>query len=395
MKTQLFLLYPLPKDDFKRKAFCQRVHLFHQQSLYNIPLLLLGSGCLSMFIYMAGSSVYRLSIWLCAFAVVTTAIFICDRLYRHMGRYKDLRGWIILRGTLGWLAFALYGLSPFLLPNDVDQVFLITLYTILLFIWFMSLFSMNPFPEYYVASTLITLLPLSYQMLQQQQFLNLSLVALLPVAMLVALPKAFLLTRTAVRDISYQLLLQQEVDDHLQAKQQLHTSSLYDRPTGLANKRFFLESSQIIVASNLRMNTRIGLVMIDISNIPQLKLKLNEKHLKKMVQITADRLGSSIRASDIAARVCEYRFAVLVANIESEQQLDILSESFTSKLQVELPIKEQETRLQISIGSAIAPDDGDCIDQLYRSAEQRLTQISKLRKRRNMARDDVSLPDLK
>ena len=383
MKTPLFLLYPQPSDDFSRKVFCQRVHLFHKQSLLNIPIMMLGTGCLAWFQFVSETPIEHLWIWIAAFLITTIAIIICDRLYRELCSFKELRNWIILRCSIGLIAFLLYGLSPFLIPETSDQIYSVILYTILLFIWFMSLFSINIIPEYYLAATLVLLPPLSYFMLAQEQYLNMMLTILLPLAILVALPKAFLLTKTSISDISYQLLLQQEVEDHHKAKQQIGASALYDELTGIANKRFFLETSQIMIASTLRMHKRVGLVMLEIDNAAQLSLQLDLNNMQKTLKVTADRIASSIRSSDIAARIDEFRFAILIVNLDSENQLDILIASLTNKLSNELPLRQPDTHLSVSIASSIAPDDGHDINCLFRTTEQRLKQISKLRKRRN------------
>lgn len=383
MHNNLLLLFSPIENSFEQEMFCHRVDVFHQHCRFNVPMVLVGAGCIALFLWLAKISSFTLIAWLLALSIVVTAMIICDRLYDPQEKYPQIRGWLKLRFFIGICSTSLYGLSPFLIPSGAELYLIVCMFTIIIFIWCMSLLSMTTFPEYYLIYTAGLLLPMAvYLQYYDQQATSLFLL-LLCIAVMVALPKAFSLSQTAIREISHRLLLKHEIEDHLSARNQLTKHAIYDELTGLYNTRLFTESAQIIIANASRIRKRVGLIMLDVDNFSTICNQVGTKQADLVLQLTADRLINNIRESDIPARIGGDRFAVLIANLDNEEQLEKLIDSLSEKLAEPILLTHQQLSIQVSFGSAISPDDDCDIKRLLLSAQQRMNQIKRVRHRRS------------
>lgn len=384
MYNNLFLLFSPTDGAFEQEMFCHRVAVFHQHCRFNAPMVMVGAACISLFLSLAETSPFTLMLWLLALAIVVSAMIICDRIYDPEETYPQVQGWLKLRLFIGSCCAILYGLSPFLIPTESDLALSVCMFTIIIFIWCMSLLSMTTFPEYYLIYTAGLLLPMATYLLQNDQQVASLFLLLLCIAILVALPKAFSLSHTAIREISHRLLLKHEIEDHLNARNQLTKHALYDELTGLYNSRLFTESAQIIIANANRIRKRVGLIILDVDNFSKIHDQFGTQQADLVLQITAGRLVNNIRESDIPARIGGDRFAILIANLDNEEQLEKLIDSLSEKLAEPIPLTHQQLSIQACFGSAISPDDECNIKRLLLSAEQRMNQIKRIRHRRNI-----------
>jgi len=141
-----------------------------------------------------------------------------------------------------------------------------------------------------------------------------------------------------------------------------------DALTGLANRAFFLEQLEQIIAGS--GNGRFAVFLLDLDRFKNVNDTLGHGAGDALLVQVAQRLKSSLRASDVLARLGGDEFALIqvgapdhrVASIDLAQRIvKLISEPFQ--------LSGQRVEIGTSIGIALAPEHGRHQEQLLKKAD--------------------------
>ena len=165
----------------------------------------------------------------------------------------------------------------------------------------------------------------------------------------------------------------------------------HDSLTGLSNRSQLKASAQSILAHG----APAALMLLDVDGFKEINDSLGHEHGDEVLRELAERLDSAMGPDDVVARLSGDDFAVLVPGVAGGEAALAIAERLRAAVVQPLTLPALSLRLGVSIGVAVAPEHGRCIEELMRCADLalyratgELTEIELYRAER-----DDELPD--
>ena len=161
-----------------------------------------------------------------------------------------------------------------------------------------------------------------------------------------------------------------DISERKAFEEQLTHQAFHDPVTGLANRALFAERVRHAIARSRREHRGVALVFLDLDDFKTINDSLGHAAGDEVLARVAQRLASSIRASDTAARFGGDEFALLLEDIEGVQEAADTAERVLDALAMPLPVAHKELSLRCSIGISVASEDGTAgAEELIRDAD--------------------------
>jgi diguanylate cyclase (GGDEF)-like protein len=139
--------------------------------------------------------------------------------------------------------------------------------------------------------------------------------------------------------------------------------AFHDSLTGLASRGLFLEQLAKRLGAAEHETKRIALLFIDLDRFKAVNDTLGHAAGDDLLTITAGRLKSQLRATDVAARFGGDEFAVLLYGVATAADAARVAERILRTLGEPMPIAGRQLRVNASIGIALStpgmPDPAD------------------------------------
>ncbi|MEP6659567.1 MAG: EAL domain-containing protein [Acidimicrobiales bacterium] len=145
--------------------------------------------------------------------------------------------------------------------------------------------------------------------------------------------------------------------------------ALRDALTGLPNRRLMEERAQQALLQIGRTGRRVSFLFVDLDRFKNINDTLGHEVGDELIRQVADRLQQSLRASDTLARLGGDEFVVMLPDIVSSADADVVAEAILQLFKRPFCIGEGEIFVTCSIGVAIAPDHGHDYTTLLRHAD--------------------------
>jgi diguanylate cyclase (GGDEF)-like protein len=155
----------------------------------------------------------------------------------------------------------------------------------------------------------------------------------------------------------------------LEQRSQIAYLAYHDSLTGLENRARFLERLGEAVATAVRSARRLGVLYIDLDRFKDVNDSLGHSTGDRVLLEAARRLRSTVRQADACARFGGDEFALLVPEVESIADLEVLATRIGRVLAHPYPVDDNDIHLSASIGVVVYPEDGDAPDMLLRHAD--------------------------
>lgn len=157
---------------------------------------------------------------------------------------------------------------------------------------------------------------------------------------------------------------------------ELRFLSTRDRFTGLLNRAVFSEQLEREVALARRENGHFAVAMIDIDHFKRFNDTYGHAGGDEALQVVAQMLRESCRATDVVARYGGEEFALILPGVMSARAADLLERirRVIAVKPIHLPGRSKMATVSVSIGVALWPDDGQTPDEIMRCADLRLYQ---------------------
>jgi len=157
----------------------------------------------------------------------------------------------------------------------------------------------------------------------------------------------------------------------LELERQRHTMQhqfMHDALTGLPNKRLLTSRSEQLFKLTVRQKKLCSLLIMDINDFKHVNDTLGHQIGDVVLRDVAERLGKSLRASDVLARLGGDEFAVILFN-NNAKDAEKVALKLQQALNKPLEIKGSILSLEASIGISEFPTHGDTLDTLMRRAD--------------------------
>jgi len=162
--------------------------------------------------------------------------------------------------------------------------------------------------------------------------------------------------------------LSKEVAARRSAESTAQRLARHDPLTGLPNRRYFNEQLEEVLQTIKEDKRRVAVLMLDLDGFKSVNDVRGHAVGDKALMEFAERIGNASKEM-LVARVGGDEFAVIMPKIKSLDEPAALAHRITKVTAAPFMIAGSETLLGISIGIAIAPDDGVTADELVRRAD--------------------------
>lgn len=160
-----------------------------------------------------------------------------------------------------------------------------------------------------------------------------------------------------------------DITESQQTEKRLKQLAHYDSLTGLANRATFNDHLNNALKNAQRYDHSVALVYIDLDNLKPVNDHFGHRGGDILLREVAKRLKSSVRDSDLVARIGGDEFTITITESEEHglPDLHIISERILEKIKAPLTISGESLDPSASIGITVSSSNN--ADQLARHAD--------------------------
>ena len=144
-----------------------------------------------------------------------------------------------------------------------------------------------------------------------------------------------------------------QIDSQLWSEGRLEYKAMHDIVTGLPNRYLLQDRAQQALTYAKRYGTQPALVFIEFSTIAKIDETLGHTISGEVLKSLAEQLKKCKRESDTLARFGFDKFAILLENLPSERETEIIVERINATLSNSFHVAEHEFWLNARIGYCI------------------------------------------
>ena len=160
------------------------------------------------------------------------------------------------------------------------------------------------------------------------------------------------------------------IGERKQIEQRLQHDVMHDVLTGLPNRGLFLDRLTLALTRRARrLDQNCGVLFLDLDHFKDINDALGHAAGDELLAAVADRLTTALRPQDTAARLGGDEFGVLVENIVTVSDLDIVAGRIMHEMQRPFTIFGHTLDARVSIGAAMAGPDHLTPELLLRDAD--------------------------
>ncbi|HEY8118578.1 MAG TPA: EAL domain-containing protein [Methylophilaceae bacterium] len=172
------------------------------------------------------------------------------------------------------------------------------------------------------------------------------------------------LLETLADDISFALNYQEK-------QAALNYATLFDMLTGLPNRQLFLERAELEIQSNIRTNTMLALVLIDIRHFGMINDSFGKEAGDQLLKLITQQLIENEPA--VLARIGGNIFAMVLSGLQNDAEIaHALQNYLVNPLGRQFSISDHKVNVTTRCGVALFPNDGIQIEVLVGNAEAAL-----------------------
>jgi diguanylate cyclase (GGDEF)-like protein len=141
-----------------------------------------------------------------------------------------------------------------------------------------------------------------------------------------------------------------EEERHQATAQMLH-NSLHDALTGLPNRNFLKQRLELAIQRSRRYpQAQFAVLFLDLDHFKVINDSLGHLAGDEILTTVAHKLKTLVRASDMAARLGGDEFVLLLEDLDSLQEIEIIATRLLRELQQPLTVAGREVFLNASLG---------------------------------------------
>jgi diguanylate cyclase (GGDEF)-like protein/PAS domain S-box-containing protein len=176
-----------------------------------------------------------------------------------------------------------------------------------------------------------------------------------------------LLDNEAVRGI---VLNARDVSERKAFEDQLAHQAFHDPVTNLPNRALFVERVRHAVARNRREHNGIAVLFLDLDDFKTINDSLGHAAGDEVLREVAERLATTVRTSDTAARFGGDEFAILLEDVVSAQEAADTAERVLESLTEPLRLDQKEIIVRSSLGISVVEGESPAdAEELIRNAD--------------------------
>lgn len=152
-----------------------------------------------------------------------------------------------------------------------------------------------------------------------------------------------------------------------------------DRLTGLYNRYFFEESlNHILQEQNRKEGTLVAVMLLDLNKFKQINDNYGHHIGDKLLISVANRMKRVLRGNELFCRLGGDEFGVVAAGLKTMRKAKGIATRILESLSDPIEIEEHKIVCSGSIGIALAPINGNSVEELVKYADIAMYRAKKL-----------------
>ena len=187
-------------------------------------------------------------------------------------------------------------------------------------------------------------------------------------------------TITEVRDeagrLTNYVATAHDITQQKEAEQRIEHLAYFDPLTDLPNRSLLNQRADLALSLAARSEDQTALLFMDLDAFKDINDSLGHGEGDRLLQQAAERLAAFTRGSDTLSRLGGDEFVLLLSHTGqpgAEAVVHKILDAFRSPF----VLADHQPRVTISIGVALAPQDGKCIGDLMKNADTALYQAKR------------------
>jgi diguanylate cyclase (GGDEF)-like protein len=176
-----------------------------------------------------------------------------------------------------------------------------------------------------------------------------------------------------------------------QTEERLAFMAQYDSLTGLPNRYLLLDRLEAAMQRARRNETLLGVMILDIDRFKQINDSRGHATGDILLQQVAERLASTLRATDTIARLGGDEFTVLVENATSIDEITAIADKIKNAFATPFETESGEVFTTTSVGITIFPFDDHNRDELLKNADVAMYHAKQERNNWQLYRADMNV----
>lgn len=174
------------------------------------------------------------------------------------------------------------------------------------------------------------------------------------------------------RDVTAESKIKAELQ---QERNSFEHEAHYDGLTNLPNRALFMDRLGQSINKAKRTHECVALFFIDVDRFKPINDNLGHDIGDAVLQQVAIRLTDCVRQMDTIARLGGDEFTAIIEGIEKPQSAALIANKINIAMREPVIVGDLELNLSASIGIAMYPDNGDCIEQLLKCADKAMYRV--------------------
>jgi diguanylate cyclase (GGDEF)-like protein/PAS domain S-box-containing protein len=173
---------------------------------------------------------------------------------------------------------------------------------------------------------------------------------------------------------SFIICMARDITEKRRLEQQLERAAHYDNLTSLPNRALILDLLKQSLATATRRQSKLAILFLDLNGFKAINDQLGHESGDMLLLTVAQRLTQTIRECDYAGRLAGDEFLLILQDIGSLENAQMVADKLQDAIGRLCVIKEQIVTTSASIGISLYPDDGIEINELIHHADQGMYQ---------------------
>ncbi len=184
-------------------------------------------------------------------------------------------------------------------------------------------------------------------------------------------------------EISQYAAIFHDLTELKRSQAQMQQLSWFDAVTGLANRRLFEDRLRLAYNYCREQGQMMALLALDLDLFKQINDRFGHSGGDRLLKQIAERIETTLGDRGTAARPAGDEFYIILTEMACPRALNSFLDELNRALSMPFWLDQDEVRVMVSIGVAVAPDDAESGEALIRCAEIAL-QHSKEQGRNNI-----------
>jgi diguanylate cyclase (GGDEF)-like protein/PAS domain S-box-containing protein len=172
----------------------------------------------------------------------------------------------------------------------------------------------------------------------------------------------------------YFVSIVEDITQRKQSERLLRRQAQYDALTGLPNRIVCQDRLSQALLHARRRACSTGVLFMDLDGFKLVNDTLGHDTGDRLLQEAARRFSASIRAEDTVARVGGDEFVVILHELSEPGDAALVAQKIVASMREPFRLDTHESFVNVSIGIAVFPNDGEDNDTLLRHADMALHQ---------------------